>query len=105
MAVKLMPGGGIWGGLAVANLDAPPTTVSTRAAPATASCLAPARGRRLEKFRRCTRGVWGSSRSRLLVRVPLVVDLVAFLADVCLGVCEGLLVFGFELIAEPLRVS
>jgi AcrR family transcriptional regulator len=60
---------------------------------------------RLEKLRRCTRGVWGSSRSGLVVCVPLVAELVALFAGVCLGVSESLLIFGFELIAEPLRVS
>ena len=47
----------------------------------------------------------GSSRLGLVVCVPLVAELVALLASVCLGVSEYLLIFGFELGGEPLRVS
>jgi hypothetical protein len=47
----------------------------------------------------------GSSRLGLLVCVPLVSELLALLGDAGVGVVEALLVFGFELVAEPLRVS
>jgi hypothetical protein len=41
----------------------------------------------------------------LVVGAPLVSELLALLGDVGVGVVEALLVFGFELVAEPLRVS
>ena len=41
----------------------------------------------------------------LLVCLPLVAELVALLAGLCLGVSECLLIFGFEFVGKPLRVS
>ena len=39
----------------------------------------------------------------VVVRVPLVTELIAVFADTCAGVAHGLLNLGFELVAEPLR--